>query len=1192
MKRSIDDTDDDHGLTLGAGLSTPSEAVPDGGFVGIGLDGDLGSLDSNMASDAKRPRLDNDDDTDNLDNLDNTQLDVKDQLLQAGVGTPPISNSDNNLDNDEDDLDADNNITSDQLIEPLMPLPSQPVHHIPQQEQPPQPVVGIVQQQPVQQQIQYESTPLDKFQLKFCNRILGRAKRLKDAFMFLQPVDPIKLGIPTYFHFIKRPMDLSTIQKKLDQSVYKTAHDFIDDVTLMFDNCYTFNGRESAVGLIAQNFQRYFVQQLEKMPAQLEVEKKRPSYSGAAATAHPYAAHSHHIPAPIERPKREVQPPPRDNLSPARRPVSKQALAELKVAGTLVRDLMKQKYYAFSYPFLTPVDYIKLNIPTYPLIIKHPMDFGTILKKLDGNLYTSGHEFESDAKLVFKNCYTFNAPGSEVYEMGRKLEQVFDLKWRERPAVAPSSRKSGLAGGADDSDESSSEEEQDLNKMQENLLKLMQEVTKLAAHKGSKKKEKHKKHKMHALLQQQALVASMAGAAAASSSSISSSAPSKKKKSSSNSHSRPRAPAAAPIREITYQQKKELSEKIEDLSPDKLEGVYQIIRSGLPSLDTQAAGQEEIELDIDSLDRVTLSRLYHFVINAARPTSAPPAQPKSLSHTVATNGASSSDSDDSSGSDSDSGSDSSSSSSDGKSSDSSFGGGELVSPEVVPTASAAVPIPIASSSSSLSTSNNSATLPAPVIPVPIPVPVAAPAPVAAPSARGKAGSAMALARGASNVGAGAAKASAAGGWSSSGASGSANTVGGGDIPGITKKTEVKFRKGDPSKSLTVGSVAVRRPPPPLAASAPPKSVDVFNYIDQLDEKRKKEDMEKAKRTKELEEKKSADRKEQDRRQQQQQHHQRQQQAAAAAATLAVKPPPPPHGPAHPHGPHNQLPHPFVPLTDAQLVEAMKDIPSEAERKKKYEESVEKYAGTWMDLSRQGITMQDFEETLRLETSAKYEVLLAKERQEKKMNKTRLIQRIAVNLRPFTTSPSSNATPQPELTPAQMKAIKRMLRVDQAGELAADAIYRGQLAALPDSSPMKPLIKHMHQQEKHHLEILNTLCRNNRVRPSVLSPIWSVAGFALGAGTALLGEKTAMMCTEVVETVIGTHYNDQIRELVKIPENENTKDLAQVIKVLRDEELEHLTAAVENDAKQAPLYDPLSFIITNGCKTAIWIASRF
>ncbi|KAJ3355312.1 ubiquinone biosynthesis monooxygenase Coq7 [Entophlyctis luteolus] len=66
---------------------------------------------------------------------------------------------------------------------------------------------------------------------------------------------------------------------------------------------------------------------------------------------------------------------------------------------------------------------------------------------------------------------------------------------------------------------------------------------------------------------------------------------------------------------------------------------------------------------------------------------------------------------------------------------------------------------------------------------------------------------------------------------------------------------------------------------------------------------------------------------------------------------------------------------------------------------------------------------------------------------------------------------------------------------------------------------------------------------------------------------------------------------QIRELVKI-DNESAKDLAQVIKVLRDEELDHLNTAMDNDAKQATFYDPLSFVISQGCKTAIWIASRF
>ncbi|KAJ3061150.1 hypothetical protein HDU98_002955, partial [Podochytrium sp. JEL0797] len=558
------------------------------------------------------------------------------------------------------------------------------------------------QQQQQQQQQPYIQTALDRHQLKFCSRTLSKCKRLKDAYMFAVPVDPIKLNIPQYFSFIKHPMDLSTIQRKLETHAYKTAAGFVADVQLMFDNCFAFNGREGPVAEIAKRFQGVFEKEFLKMPQVIETEKRsRPSGS------HPSVHGGYPATTPtIDRPKREVHPPSRDNMSPGggsgatyssssggRKPLSKQAQSDLKFASTLVRDLMKQKYYSFAYPFLEPVDWVKYNIPTYPMIIKHPMDFGTILKRLDQGLYTSGHEFEGDAKLVFSNCYTFNAAGSDVHEMGRKLEQVFDLRWREKPVVRESSssgvRRASSYGGESDSSSSSEEEQEDLNKMQENLLKLMQEVTKLAKHKGSKKKEKKNKHKIHALLQQQAMAAAVAGASSSITSSSSIAPAKKKKRSSSSSHRRPSAPAAN-VREITYLQKKELSEKIEILPPDKLEGVYQIIRSGMPSLDTQAAGQDEIELDIDSLDKVTLSQLYHFVINAAAAVRAPPSQPKSLSSShhapvapAAANGASS-DSDSSSGSDSDSdGSSSSSGSGSSSGSDSeasSFGGGEEILP--------------------------------------------------------------------------------------------------------------------------------------------------------------------------------------------------------------------------------------------------------------------------------------------------------------------------------------------------------------------------------------------------------------------------------------------------------------------------------------------------------------------------------
>ncbi|KAJ3044009.1 ubiquinone biosynthesis monooxygenase Coq7 [Rhizophlyctis rosea] len=111
-----------------------------------------------------------------------------------------------------------------------------------------------------------------------------------------------------------------------------------------------------------------------------------------------------------------------------------------------------------------------------------------------------------------------------------------------------------------------------------------------------------------------------------------------------------------------------------------------------------------------------------------------------------------------------------------------------------------------------------------------------------------------------------------------------------------------------------------------------------------------------------------------------------------------------------------------------------------------------------------------------------------------------------------------------------------------------------------------MIQHMWDQEKLHLSVFDDLLSKNRVRPTALRPFWEMAGFALGAGTALLGKEAAMACTEAVETVIGHHYNDQLRELLKINHPEVDK-LRLIIKRFRDEELEHLDTAVEEDAKK-------------------------
>ncbi|KAL1505729.1 hypothetical protein ABEB36_005226 [Hypothenemus hampei] len=165
-------------------------------------------------------------------------------------------------------------------------------------------------------------------------------------------------------------------------------------------------------------------------------------------------------------------------------------------------------------------------------------------------------------------------------------------------------------------------------------------------------------------------------------------------------------------------------------------------------------------------------------------------------------------------------------------------------------------------------------------------------------------------------------------------------------------------------------------------------------------------------------------------------------------------------------------------------------------------------------------------------------------------------------------------------------LDEIIRVDHAGELGADRIYAGQMAVLGSTSK-GPLIQHMWEQEKGHRAKFEELIKRYRVRPTVMTPIWDVAGFMLGAGTALMGEKAAMACTVAVETVIVEHYNDQLRTLLEDPEC--NKELMEVITQFRNEEQEHHDTGIDHGAEQAPMYNLLSNVIKTGCKAAIAIS---
>jgi 3-demethoxyubiquinol 3-hydroxylase len=169
-----------------------------------------------------------------------------------------------------------------------------------------------------------------------------------------------------------------------------------------------------------------------------------------------------------------------------------------------------------------------------------------------------------------------------------------------------------------------------------------------------------------------------------------------------------------------------------------------------------------------------------------------------------------------------------------------------------------------------------------------------------------------------------------------------------------------------------------------------------------------------------------------------------------------------------------------------------------------------------------------------------------------------------------------------------KSLDSMLRVNQAGEYGAKRIYAGQLAVLKRrgaSAEILAQIEHMASQEQTHLDKFNTMVAANQVRPTALQPVWHVAGFALGAVTAMMGEKAAMACTVAVEEVIDEHYAQQSEQLNDQPE------LKKVVDQFRDEENQHRLTALEAGAEQAAGYPILRKLIRAGSKTAIWIAER-
>lgn len=170
-------------------------------------------------------------------------------------------------------------------------------------------------------------------------------------------------------------------------------------------------------------------------------------------------------------------------------------------------------------------------------------------------------------------------------------------------------------------------------------------------------------------------------------------------------------------------------------------------------------------------------------------------------------------------------------------------------------------------------------------------------------------------------------------------------------------------------------------------------------------------------------------------------------------------------------------------------------------------------------------------------------------------------------------------------PLPAAAVARMIRVDHAGEYGAARICDGQLAVL-GRSRAGTAIRAMADQEKRHLAVFERFVVARRVRPTVLSPLWHVAGFVLGAATALLGERAAMACTVAVEEVIDAHYRAQSEAL-----GDGERALRATIDEFREDELEHRATAIAHGARDMLGYELLSAAVKTGSRLAIWLSTR-
>ncbi|WFD27653.1 hypothetical protein MNAN1_002654 [Malassezia nana] len=535
--------------------------------------------------------------------------------------------------------------------------------------------------------------------VKYAQNTIRSLKSRREAGAFLQPVDPIALRIPHYTQIIKEPMDLGTIDQKLaltahrmktaqgaqsrlsdklkqaidsgsinpERDFYTRVEDFERDVFRVFDNCVRFNGADHIFSKNAEVLRGVFEKQRKGLATAVAVAEEQNSPEAKARR------NSSSLPTIRRstnggRPKREIHPPASRDLPWTEEhlhPASKRAVAarlgksmdnlssreqsywskvisdELKFCYRVIDDLLKPAHQDLAWVFydLPAKDFDWA--PAYYQIIKNPIALIPIQRKLKSGGHADLAAFDADMQLMFRNCFTFNPPDSDVYIMGARLKDVYETKMQKKPVPPPFP-----AEDDDDDDDEDGDDDDEMDEDETNAVLVQQLQKQIAELEGTLETLESGKNKNPLLITStrvalNSVQAALAGALSVAgmtkrkgkkrnASSMDKKAKGDKKKKNSPSKKPRTGTSPTPrkrmagsdeedVRTVTFDQKEELAAKITELSDERLEGAIRIINEDKPA-GAQGGEDEEIELDIDELSPQTLYKLYKYVVRPKKKT--------------------------------------------------------------------------------------------------------------------------------------------------------------------------------------------------------------------------------------------------------------------------------------------------------------------------------------------------------------------------------------------------------------------------------------------------------------------------------------------------------------------------------------------------------------------------------------------